>query len=212
MYYLYLMGVFMNKKKKEKIFEIIKMVFVVLLIIILMINTYIMIQTKTKPNSVPSLFGYKPFIVLSGSMEDEMYVGDLVIVKEIDANLLQVNDIIAFRDSEDFVTTHRIVNIVNTDKGRCFETKGDANNTKDNGVVCPDSIEGKYSSKISGIGNAILFIQQPLGFAVMMLSIFIICILIYFISNRNINQKISDEELKEFEEFKKSKKQEEKNK
>ena len=202
----------MNKKKKEKIFEIIKMVFVVLLIIILMINTYIMIQTKTKPNSVPSLFGYKPFIVLSGSMEDEMYVGDLVIVKEIDANLLQVNDIIAFRDSEDFVTTHRIVNIVNTDKGRCFETKGDANNTKDNGVVCPDSIEGKYSSKISGIGNAILFIQQPLGFAVMMLSIFIICILIYFISNRNINQKISDEELKEFEEFKKSKKQEEKNK
>ena len=202
----------MNKKKKEKIFEIIKMVFVVLLIIILMINTYIMIQTKTKPNSVPSLFGYKPFIVLSGSMEDEMYVGDLVIVKEIDANLLQVNDIIAFRDSEDFVTTHRIVNIVNTDKGRCFETKGDANNTKDNGVVCPDSIEGKYSSKISGIGNAILFIQQPLGFAVMMLSIFIICILIYFISNRNINRKISDEELKEFEEFKKSKKQVEKNK
>ena len=202
----------MKEKKKEKIIGIIKAVFVVILVIILIINTYVMIQTKTKPNSVPSLFGYKPFIVLSGSMEDEMYVGDLVIVKETDANSLKVNDIIAFRDSENFVTTHRIVNIVNTDKGRCFETKGDANNTKDNSVVCPDSIEGKYSSKISAIGNAILFIQQPLGFAVMMLSILIICILIYFVSNRNINKKISDEELKEFEEFKKLKKQEEKDK
>ena len=195
----------MKEKKKEKILGIIKAVFIIILVIILMINIYVMIQTKTKPNSVPSLFGYKPFIVLSGSMEDEMYVGDLVIVKETDTDSLKVNDIIAFRDSENYVTTHRIVNIVNTDKGKCFETKGDANNTKDNGVVCPDSIEGKYSSKIPAIGNAILFIQQPLGFTVMMLSIFIICILIYFISNRNINQKISNEELKEFEEFKKSK-------
>ena len=163
----------MKEKKKEKILGIIKAVFIIILVIILMINIYVMIQTKTKPNSVPSLFGYKPFIVLSGSMEDEMYVGDLVIVKETDTDSLKVNDIIAFRDSENYVTTHRIVNIVNTDKGKCFETKGDANNTKDNGVVCPDSIEGKYSSKIPAIGNAILFIQQPLGFTLFQIVILI---------------------------------------
>jgi signal peptidase len=202
----------MEKNKKGKVSRIAKGVVIVILSIILIMNVYVFIQTKTKPNSVPSLFGYKPFIVLSGSMENEIYVGDLVIVKEVDPKTLQVNDIIAFRDSENYVTTHRIINVVNTDKGKCFETKGDANNTKDNDIVCSDSIEGKYSSKIHAIGNAILFIQQPLGFAVMMLSIFIICILIFFISNRKINQKITDEELKEFEEFKKLKKQEKKDK
>ena len=201
----------MKKNERGNISRIVKGIVIVILSIILILNLYVMIQAKSNPNAVPSIFGYKPFIVLSGSMEDNIHVGDLVIVKEIDTQTLQINDIIAFRDSENYVTTHRIVNVVNTNKGRCFETKGDANNTKDANVVCNDDIEGKYSSKIPGIGNAILFIQQPLGFAVMMLSILIICIFIYFISNRNINQKISDDELKEFEEFKKAKKQKNEN-
>ena len=202
----------MKSKKKVTILGIIKGIIIGILLVILMLNIYVMVQAKAKPNSVPSIFGYKPFIVLSGSMETEIYVGDLVIVKEVDPSTLEVNDIIAFRDSENLVTTHRIINIVNTDKGKCFETKGDNNNTKDDSIVCPDSVEGKYHSKISKIGNAILFIQQPLGFAVMMMSIFIICIFIYLISNRNINKQISDDELKEFEEFKKAKKQQDDNK
>lgn len=200
------------KSKKGRILRVIKGIVICLLLIVLMINVYVMIQAKSKPNSVPSVFGYKPFIVLSGSMETEIYVGDLVFVKEVDPSTLQVNDIIAFRDSDNLVTTHRIINVVNTDKGKCFETKGDNNNTKDASIVCPDSIEGKYHSKIAKIGNAILFIQEPLGFMVMMLSIFIVCIFIYLISNRKVNQEISDDELREFEEFKKTKRQQEKNK
>ena len=200
----------MKEKRKMKPLRIIKGVIIFILSIILIMNLYIIIQAKSKPNSVPSIFGYKPFIVLSGSMETKIYVGDLVIVKEVDPSTLEVNDIIAFRDSENFVTTHRIINVVNTNNGRCFETKGDNNNVKDNDIVCPESVEGKYDSKIPKIGNAILFIQQPLGFAVMMMSIFIICIFIYMISNRNINKQISVDELKEFEEFKKRQKQEEK--
>ena len=195
----------------KKLIKGLKILFIVILSIILLTNIYVMIQAKAKPNSVPSVFGYKPFIVLSGSMETEIYVGDLVFVKKVEPSTLEVNDIIAFRDSENLVTTHRIIDVVNTDKGRCFETKGDNNNTKDESIVCPDSIEGKYYSKISKIGNAILFIQEPLGFMVMMLTLLIVCIFIYFISNRNINKQISDDELKEFEEFKKAKKQQEKN-
>ena len=195
----------------KKLIKGLKIIFIIILSLILLVNVYVIIQAKSKPNSVPSVFGYKPFIVLSGSMETEIYVGDLVIVKEVDSSTLEVNDIIAFRDSENLVTTHRIVDVVNTDKGRCFETKGDNNNTKDDNIVCSDSIEGKYHSKISKIGNAILFIQEPLGFIVMMLSLLIICIFIYLISNKKINNQISDDELKEFEEFKKAKKQQEKN-
>ena len=100
----------------------------------------------------------------------------------------------------------------------CFETKGDNNNTIDEEYVCSENIEGKYSSKISKIGNAILFIQEPLGFTIMMMSLFIICIFIYSLENKRINKNftvINNEEMKEFEEFKKAKemkKHEEKNK
>ena len=199
----------MEQSKNNIVSKTIKGIVIALLSIVLIINVYIMIQAKTNPNAVPSLFGYKPFIVLSGSMETEIYVGDLVIVKEVDSSTLKENDIIAFRDSENLVTTHRIVNVINSDKGLCFETKGDNNNTKDEGTVCEGSIEGKYQSRIPKIGNAIIFIQEPLGFTVMMLSLFIVCIFIYFINSRKIDKEmiIDKDELKEFEEFKKAKQQ-----
>ena len=194
------------KKTTEK-FKILKSIVIVFLVAVLLFNLIIMIKAKLKPNSVPSIFGYKPFIVLSGSMESEISVGDLVFVKEVDTDTLNVNDVIAFRDSNNLVTTHRIVKFVSTDNGTCYVTKGDNNNTTDDEIVCPKSVEGKYVSKISKVGNAILFIQKPLGFTIMMLIIVIVCILIYVFNNKN-NNKLSNEELKEFEEYKKKKQQE----
>ena len=201
----------MKKKKKIEILKILKGIVITVLLVILALNIYIMLQEKTKPNSVPSVFGYKPFIVLSGSMESTIHVGDLIFVEEVDTNTLQVNDIISFRNTENLVTTHRIIRKTITNEGTCYITKGDNNNIEDEGKVCSNQIEGKYKSRMGKIGNIILFVQQPLGFAVMLLSIFIICIFIYIFSNRNTD-KMTKEELKEFEEFKKAKqrKQEEK--
>ena len=192
-------------ENKSIVLKVLKILCIVILSLILVLNIFVMIQAKANPNKVPSVFGYKQFIVLSGSMESKIEVGDLVFVKEIDVDKLKVDDIIAFRDKDNLVTTHRIIKEVNTDHGRCFETKGDNNNTKDENVVCASAIEGKYSKKISKVGSIILFIQQPLGFMIMMLTILIICMFIYFVSNKKINSQISDEELKEFEEFKKEK-------
>ena len=69
----------------------------------LIVNIFIIIQARTNPEEVPNIFGYKPFIVLSGSMESEINVGDLAIVKNIDINSLKIGDIIAFKDEEDFL-------------------------------------------------------------------------------------------------------------
>ena len=52
-----------------------------------------------------------------------------------------------------------------------------------------------------------MFIQEPMGFAVVVLSIFIICLLVYMWQNRKIDKDVkfeSEEERKAFEEFKKS--------
>ena len=66
----------------------------IILIPILIMNLTIMYQAKTNEDVVPSVFGYKPFIVLSGSMESEIHKGDLVVVKTIDPTKLQEEDII----------------------------------------------------------------------------------------------------------------------
>ena len=89
------------------------------------------------------------------------------------------------------ITTHRIVDEVEINNQRCFKTKGDSNNTEDVGTVCKGQIEGKYEGKISKAGNIIMFIQKPLGFIVMMLSILIVCMFIYFISSRNMERIIN---------------------
>lgn len=185
-----------------------KIAFITILVFMLIINIFIMIQVKSNSNKVPSIFGYKSFIVLSGSMESKIDIGDLVIVKQTKFNDLKVNDIIAFRDNENLVTTHRIIDEVNVNNQKCFKTKGDSNNTEDEGVVCEKQVEGKYQWKIAKIGSFIMFIQTPLGFMIMMLTILIICILIYFISSKKV-EKMTDEELREFEEFKKAKRNEE---
>jgi signal peptidase len=141
-------------------------------------------------------------------MQPNIMVGDLVFVKNTNTDKLEVNDIIAFRDEDNTVTTHRIISVDTETFGeRCFVTKGDSNNTKDEKLVCKKHLEGKMVKRIPKLGKFINFIQQPLGFIIMMLTIFIICILIYMIEYKKIDKefgKMSKDDLKAFEEFKRS--------
>jgi len=197
----------MKKSKKEIVFKSLKIFLISLLSIILLFNIYIMIQAKSSPNKVPSVFGYKPFVVLSGSMEKTINKGDLIFVKKTDTNKLKVGDIIAFRNTDNTVTTHRISEIVKSSKKTCFRTKGDNNNDVDQEITCSNLVEGKYVSKIAKLGNLVIFVQEPMGFAILMLTILIICIFIYFLGSKKIDDEMvikDEDELKAFKEFKKN--------
>ena len=106
----------------EKLKKVISIILLIILIPILLINGVILINSYIKPNEVPSFLGWKPFIVLSGSMETEIYAGDLAVVKEVDTNTLKKGDIIAFK-SGDIVITHRIYDIVQEDGITKYITK-----------------------------------------------------------------------------------------
>lgn len=198
----------------KKILKIIGTIIVIMLILLLLFDVIIVIKSKKEPDKVPGIFGYKPFIVMSGSMMSQIEVGDLVWVKEVDANTLKVNDIIAFKDSEDLVTTHRIISILDENGTKAFETKGDSNNVKDEHYVYPKDIEGIYVFKIEKLGKFILFLQEPLGFSMMMLAILIIGAIMFMMENLKASQEksIDKKDLKEFEEFKKKKAAEKANK
>lgn len=130
------------------------MFFVLLLAII-----FIAVRAKSI-NRVPTLFGYKAFTVLTGSMSPTIEVGSLIIVKEVEVSNIGEWDIITFRnENTNNVTTHRVVE-VNRDNRVKFITKGDANNLRDSREVDFDFLEGKVVGIVPNIGKIAVVIQK----------------------------------------------------
>lgn len=178
----------------------------VILIPILVINLWIMFQSKTDSDKVPSVFGYKPFIVLSGSMESDIHKGDLIITKKTDPSKLDIGDVIAFRDAENTITTHRIIEIVVNGGENYFITKGDNNSTQDLNLVALDDVEGIYVGRIPGIGSMMDSLSKPTTIMILVVGITIIFIIGFMISTK----KQRDAERREFLEYKLMKELEEK--
>ena len=137
----------------------------VILASILFVSLVILINSYTNPDEVPSFFGWKPFIVLSGSMETEIYSGDVAVVKEVDISKVKENDIIAFKE-DNVIITHRVIDIANENGTIKYKTKGDNNNVEDNGYVLAEQVEGKYQFKVRRLGNFAIFAQTPIGIIV----------------------------------------------
>lgn len=194
-----------NKKWYKKASNWIIVVACIILIPILLINLWIMFQAKSDSDKIPSVFGYKPFIVLSGSMETQIHKGDLIITKIIDPKTLKVDDVIAFRDEENTVTTHRIIDIVKDEDQVYFITKGDNNDSQDQNLVEYSDIEGIYVGRIPGIGSMMNSLSKPTTIIIVLMSITLIFVIGFMISSK----KQRDIERKEYLEYKKQKELEE---
>ena len=93
-----------------------------------------------------SIFGFRAYTIVTGSMEPTIAVGQTVLVKNVDPSTLKVGDIITFtsRDAQIFghANTHRIVDITKDSDGKdCFVTKGDANPSEDGLYVYPSEVQ-----------------------------------------------------------------------
>lgn len=186
----------------KKITNIISLLIITVLSVTIIFLGIIFVQSKMHPDMVPNLFGYKPFIVLSGSMETEIDRGDLVIVKVSDYNNLNNNEIITFKSPDGYMTTHRIVDKKVVDGEIRYTTKGDNNTNNDDGYVLPKNIEGVFVKKYAGVGNFVLFLQKPITLFAILLIIVLIAIILW-LNDRN---KLTKEALKELEMLKDDKK------
>lgn len=173
----------------------------VILVPMLLMNLWIIIQSKTNQDKVPSVFGIKPFIVLSGSMESEIHKGDLILTKSIDPKSVKVDDVIAFRDAEKTITTHRVIDIVEKEGESYFITKGDNNTTQDRNLVSLNDIEGLYIGRIPGIGSIMNSLSEPTTILILVFGITTVFVIGFSISNK----KQRELERQEFLEFKKMK-------
>lgn len=110
---------------------------------------------------------YKPAIMLyniiSQSMEPNINVYDVVVDKSIkDIKEIKENDVITFISkspiSYNYIITHRIIDVYETEYGVAFLTKGDNNKLADEALVYEDQILGKMIFKIPGLGKIQTFL------------------------------------------------------
>lgn len=154
---------------KQKLLTIIGTILCLILLPILIINLTLIVKSYVNEDEVPSVGGIFPMIVLTDSMYPEIASGDLIICHTIEADDVQVDDVITFYDpmgNGTTVVTHRVLEIVEKDGELSFRTKGDNNNAEDLVLVPEDSIIGIYQSRIPAAGHVAMFMQTTPGLIV----------------------------------------------
>lgn len=127
------------------------------------------------------VFGVRPVVVISGSMEPQIPVGAVVLIQPVAASEVGVGDVVTVERPRDLgLVTHRVVSTGTDDGGHTvLELKGDANESSDPEPYVVDSV-GRYITHVVGLGFVTLFLQSPQGLAAAA-GILIALVAIYFL-------------------------------
>ena len=148
-----------KKKRTEKIKNILSIFIYIIIIPIILYNIFLIIMSIIKPDETPSFLGIKTFVIISGSMEPNLNIGDIVLIKQTNEEQIKVNDIISYREGQN-VITHRVIEITQEDKKKKYITKGDVNLKKDEGYITDDEILAIYKYRIAYIGYPSIWLNE----------------------------------------------------
>ena len=105
------------------------------------------------PLTLPRVFGFQIYTVISGSMEPEIPTGSMVYVKGVQPKDVKEDEVIAFYGGADSasIITHRVV--ANSEIMGEFITKGDANEEKDMNPIPYADYIGKVVFSVPVLGG-----------------------------------------------------------
>ena len=129
---------------------------------------------------IPIIWGYKPLVIVSGSMEPILKVGGILYYKTIPLDDYKIDDILVYR-IPDHNVSHRIVEINNNS----FLTKGDVNEYLDNPVNTSQILGKGTNFSIPLIGYYANFIYNHKY--LLYISIFVV-VIDYYYSNKKKNE------------------------
>lgn len=171
----------MPSKRKKTVKSVLRIAALTLVAVFIGCNMYIWNAQSLTGNALPMPFGYGAAVVLSGSMEPELSVDDLIFVKEQDS--YEVGDVVVFQSGHS-VVVHRIIEL---DKDSVI-TQGDANNAPD-AEMDISQIKGEVVGVWCGFGGVVRLLKSPV------VSIGLIALVIFLMerSFRKEKQKGDDE-------------------
>lgn len=105
--------------------------------------------------------GWHSFVVLSGSMEPAICIGDLIVTHQ-QAHYYP-RDVITFQGADGRLVTHRVMELKTTNGQLEYQTKGDANRSEDDGQVNQPAVTGKVVLVVPKLGRLVGFARSPFG-------------------------------------------------
>ncbi len=172
-----------QSERIETIGRVISSLIYIILIPIIVFNFTLIIKSFINPKKTPDFFGFKSFVIVSGSMEPTILKGDAILVREVPEEDIKINDIVSFIQDGTNVT-HRIVAVTEEDGVKKYTTKGDNNNAEDREKITYEQIEGKYQFKINQFGVVVNLIKSKLT-----LILLVLIIILMYNHNRRSEQK-----------------------
>ena len=171
--------------------------------VFMMIFTVISVTTVNKQDR--SLFGFRPFIVLSNSMSPDYFdAGDLIFSKKVNTDNIEVGDVITFQapgggsnyEMGDIIT-HKI-SLIEIENGvRYFVTYGTNTGDEDSTPVPENLVLGKYVGRIPKLGHFMDFLKTTPGYIVCILLPFLALILYQGINCIKLFRKYKKEQMQE---------------
>lgn len=175
-----------KKISKEKTIRAgVKIIVVAILTLLLIVNLVMLYEHKRAPNEIVSFLGNSFFNIVSNSMEPTINEDDVIMIKEVTIEEIQEGDIITFKKQDETIVTHRIVEMLDTQNGRIYITKGDNNKEEDREPIEFSQIYGKYVFKINKAGKLVEKLQKSNG----IISAVIIVLIIVVLKNSNDKKK-----------------------
>lgn len=172
----------MQRKAKKKTSRFFRYVLITLISIVLGFSIYIWNAGSLAGNKLPMPFGMGAAVVLSGSMEPNISVDDMVLVRE--GGSYQVGDVIVY-EADGMLITHRIY----SKEADTVVTWGDANPVAD-APIRVEQIKGTVVAVVPKIGVLIRFVKQP----IVIILFITVAVLLFELSYRQ-EKRIDNEEL-----------------
>ena len=144
------------------------------------------------PMTLPKLFGYQVFHIISGSMEPALPIGSAIYIEKANPQDMEEGEIIAFY-VENEVVAHRVI-ANHRDEKQIF-TKGDANAAEDRNPVSYEHIIGRVKMNVPYLGSAFVLFSSKMG-KIYLLSMLIAGVLLQVVARR-IKGKVPQQEKKQ---------------
>jgi len=158
--------------------KLFKWVTAIILALVLLLAVFSVFMQSRPFEKTPWIKGYKPLVVLGGSMEPAIHVGSVVFVSPIEVVDIEEGDIITFKTPQDSkvfedhpgsLTTHRVVKVVDEGGALSFKTMGDANEDPDGWVVPTADILGEAGISVPYVGYFVNFARTRNGFLLLII-------------------------------------------